>query len=82
MSHQIIQLSAEDFEEGMDFLNLVFGQHAPHDFARMLPSIYRPFDPSAREDGFIGFRVASIPEPTASGLLLITAALATARRRT
>ena len=42
MSHIITQLTANDFEESMDFLNLVFSAYNPHDFATMLPSIYRP----------------------------------------
>lgn len=44
MTDSIIQLRAEDFEEAMDFLNLVFSAHAPHDFARLLPLLYRPID--------------------------------------
>ncbi len=44
MSTSIIQLSAGDFDEAMAFLNLVFGEHAPHDFANLLPSIYQPTD--------------------------------------
>lgn len=38
----IIQLRADDFEEAMDFLNLVFSAHGPHDFAKLLPLLYRP----------------------------------------
>jgi predicted N-acetyltransferase YhbS len=41
---KIVQLSARDFEEAIDFLNLVFSAHSPHDFATMLPSIYGPTD--------------------------------------
>ncbi len=44
MSNPIIQLTANDFEQAMDFLNLVFSVHGPHDFARLLPKIYRPTD--------------------------------------
>ncbi|SVE51359.1 uncharacterized protein METZ01_LOCUS504213, partial [marine metagenome] len=44
MSNAIIQLTANDFEESMDFLNLVFSAYSPHDFANMLPSVYRPTD--------------------------------------
>ena len=44
MSNNIIRLGAGDFDEAMDFLNLVFSEHSPHDFARMLPSIYQPTD--------------------------------------
>lgn len=42
MSEPIIQLRAADFEEAMDFLNLVFSGHAPTDFAKLLPVLYRP----------------------------------------
>ncbi len=39
------RLTAPDFDEAMDFLNLVFSMSArPHDFARMLPVLYRPTD--------------------------------------
>ncbi len=37
-------LTADDFEEAMDFLNLAFSEHGPIDFATLLPSIYRPTD--------------------------------------
>jgi len=40
----ITQLTADDFEETMDFLNLVFSVHGPHDFARLLPKLYQPTD--------------------------------------
>ncbi len=41
---EIVQLRADDFEEAMDFLNLVFGEHGPHDMERLIPSIYRRTD--------------------------------------
>ena len=44
MTEQIVRLSGSDFDEGMDFLNRVFGEHAPHDFESLLPSIYRRTD--------------------------------------
>ena len=44
MTNSIIRLTVNDFEEAMDFLNLVFSAYNPHDFATMLPSIYRPTD--------------------------------------
>ncbi|MEC8993421.1 MAG: GNAT family N-acetyltransferase, partial [Candidatus Latescibacterota bacterium] len=44
MSDEVIQLRGTDFDECMDFLNEVFSEHAPHDFAAMLPSIYQPTD--------------------------------------
>ncbi len=48
MSEPIIQLCAGDFDEAMRFLNVVFGEHGPHDFANMLPSIYQPTDEHMR----------------------------------
>lgn len=44
MSEPVItRLQAADFDEAMDFLNLVFSMaYRPHDFARMLPILYRP----------------------------------------
>ena len=42
MSTEIIQLQAADFEEAMDFLNLAFSVNGAHDFARLLPLLYRP----------------------------------------
>ncbi len=44
MTDTVVQLTANDFDEGMAFLNMVFGEHSPHDFAAMLPSIYRATD--------------------------------------
>lgn len=44
MPEPIIKLKANDFEEAMDFLNLIFGASRPHDFAKMLPAIYQPKD--------------------------------------
>lgn len=48
MGSEIIQLCAGDFDEAIAFLNLVFGEHAPHDFANLLPSIYQPTDAHMR----------------------------------
>jgi predicted N-acetyltransferase YhbS len=42
MTERIIQLTANDFEEAMDFFNLIFSAYAPHDFESMLPHVYRP----------------------------------------
>jgi len=42
MADTIIQLSADDFEEAMDFLDLVFSTHGVHDIARQMPLFYRP----------------------------------------
>ncbi len=36
MTNSIIQLTANDFEEAMDFLNLVFSAYNPHDFATIM----------------------------------------------
>lgn len=44
MSCQIIQLGAGNFDEAMGFLDAVFGEYRPHDFANMLPAIYQPTD--------------------------------------
>ena len=48
MSTQIIQLAAGDFDEAIAFLNMVFDEHSPHDFANLLPSIYQPTDEHMR----------------------------------
>ncbi|MEW6753765.1 MAG: GNAT family N-acetyltransferase [Candidatus Latescibacterota bacterium] len=42
MSGEIVQLTGADFQDAIDFLNLVFGTHAPHDFESFLPAIYQP----------------------------------------
>lgn len=48
MSRDIIRLSASDFGEAMAFLDGVFAEHSPHDFANLLPSIYQPTDEHMR----------------------------------
>ena len=51
----------------MDFLNLVFGTHRPHDFENLLPAIYRPTEPlmacnyAVREHGKIRGIVGLFP---------------------
>ncbi len=62
MSTDIIRLSAGDFEEAMAFLNAVFAEHAPHDFANLLPSVYQPTDEHMRCNYAIrdGGRLAAI----------------------
>jgi len=62
MSSDIIRLSAGDFDDAMAFLNLVFGEHAPHDFANLLPSVYQPTDEFMRCNYAIrdGGRLAAI----------------------
>lgn len=44
MTEKIVRLHAGDFEEAIDFINLVFSTHGPHDFERLLPKLYRPTD--------------------------------------
>lgn len=67
MTEQIVRLSGEDFEAAMDFLNSVFGEHAPHDFERLLPSIYRRTDEhmacnfAVKTDGVIKAVVGMFP---------------------
>lgn len=49
MDNTVIRLGEQDFEEAMDFLNLVFSMAGtPHDFARLLPKAYRPDEASMR----------------------------------
>ena len=40
----VVQLTGADFDEAIAFLDGVFGEHRPHDFATLLPSIYQPSD--------------------------------------
>jgi predicted acetyltransferase len=48
---QIERLSANDFEEAMDFVNLVFSQtYGPMDFEKILPRLYRPTDEHMRQN--------------------------------
>jgi predicted N-acetyltransferase YhbS len=67
MTEQIVRLSGGDFEAAMDFLNSVFGEHAPHDFEALLPSIYRRTDEhmacnyAIRRDGAIKAIVGMFP---------------------
>ncbi len=73
MSAAIIQLTANDFEDAMDFLNLVFSVHGPHDFARLLPKVYRPTDEhmqhnyAIKRDGRIRAIVGLFPMTLAIG---------------
>lgn len=40
---EIIRLAADDYEEAVDFINMVFSmEHSPHNFPRMLPKLYSP----------------------------------------
>ena len=67
MSVEVEQLSASDWEEGLSFLNGVFGEHGAHDLANLLPSIYQPTDESmannhaVRENGSIRAVVGLFP---------------------
>lgn len=64
---EISQLTADAWDEGLSFLNEVFGEHRPHDFATLLPSIYQPTDEfmghnhAVREDGKIRAVVGLFP---------------------
>lgn len=44
MSDPIIQLTADDFEDAMDFINLVFSVHGPIHFQTLLPKLYKSTD--------------------------------------
>lgn len=47
MSGIVERLKASDFDEAMDFLNLVFSQaYCPHDFAKLMPACYQRTDES------------------------------------
>lgn len=67
MSEDIIRLTAGDFDELIAFLNRVFSEHGPHDFATLLPSIYQPTDEAMRcnyairEGGRLGAVVGVFP---------------------
>jgi predicted N-acetyltransferase YhbS len=67
MSTELTPLAAVDFQDAMDFLNLVFGAHRPHDFERLLPALYQPTDEAmacnyaVREDGRIRGIVGMYP---------------------
>ena len=67
MNVEVVQLTAADWEEGLAFLNDVFGEHGPHDFATLLPSIYQPTEEfmacnhAVREDGEIRAVVGLFP---------------------
>ncbi len=44
MRLDVVQLTGAEFDEAIGFLDGVFGEHRPHDFATLLPSIYQPCD--------------------------------------
>ncbi len=67
MSSEIIRLGAGDFDEAIAFLNDVFAEHAPHDFAGLLPAVYQPTDEhmrcnyAVRDGGRLGAIVGVFP---------------------
>ena len=65
---ELVRLRAADYEDAMDFLDLVFSKaHCPHNFAEILPIIYRPTDEhmhcnfAVRENGKIRGIVGLFP---------------------
>ncbi len=48
MPDTIVQLSANDYDPALAFLDRVFGEHRPHDFRHLLPAIYQPTDEHMR----------------------------------
>lgn len=65
---EVIRLKAQDYDDAIAFLNLVFGkEHRVSDFAKMLPIIYRPTDEhmncnfAVRENGEIRGIVGLFP---------------------
>ena len=67
MTTEIVQLRADDFEDAMDFMNLVFSASSPTDFPQLLPALYQPDDEmmgwnwAVRESGRIRAVVGSFP---------------------
>ena len=67
MAIEIVRLRADDFEDAMDFMNLVFSASSPTDFPRLLPALYQPDDEmmgwnwAVREAGRIRAVVGSFP---------------------
>ena len=63
----VVRLAGADFDEAISFLDGVFGEHRPHDFATLLPSIYQPCDElmscnhALREEGRIRAIVGLFP---------------------
>lgn len=76
---ELIRLKANDYEEAMDFLDIVFSKaHCPHDFGSMLPIIYRPTDEhmncnfAVRENGKIRGIVGLFPMEMKIGDQILT----------
>ncbi|MBR6748691.1 MAG: GNAT family N-acetyltransferase, partial [Clostridia bacterium] len=43
MAAELVHLTSADYEDAMDFMDLVFSQaHRPHDFADLMPTACRP----------------------------------------
>jgi len=67
MGVEVVQLTAADWQEGLAFLDEVFGEHGEHNFATLLPSIYQPTEDlmacnhAVREDGKICAVVGLFP---------------------
>lgn len=68
MSIQIRRLTLQDYEQAIDFLNLVFSQdHCPHEFRNLLPNWYLPTEAcmscqcALLEDGRIRAMVGAFP---------------------
>ncbi len=66
---QIERLKAENFEEAIDFTNMVFSMaHCPFDFVKFLPRLYKPTDEcmgwnlAVRENGRIRGLVGMYPD--------------------
>lgn len=80
---ELVHLTSRDFEEAMDFLNLVFSQtNFPHDFARRMPMVCRPEEAymnrhlAIKRDGRIRAMLLSSPsEVTVAGRRLRVAGI-------
>jgi predicted N-acetyltransferase YhbS len=67
MPDLIERLTADDFQEAVDFMGMAFGFESPRDFPMLLPQIYRPTDEwmrcnyAIRRDGQIVSMVGAYP---------------------
>jgi predicted N-acetyltransferase YhbS len=75
---QIERLSSKDFEEAIDFMNMVFSMaYGPMDFVKFLPRLYRPTDECmgrnivVRENGRIRALVGMYPDQVMVGDVLL-----------
>lgn len=71
---EIVRLSAKDFDEAMDFINMVFSMaYGPMDFVKLLPRLYKPTDEcmsrnlAVRENGRIRALVGMYPDQILAG---------------